>query len=422
MTAPLTLPILQNWSCHNCGGCCRQHLIEVTDAERARIEAQQWTAADGLPAGQPLFEWHAGPFWKKRYRLAHRSDGACVFLDDRGYCRIHGKFGEVAKPLACRIYPYAFHPRGKTVTVSLRYSCPSVVANRGQPLAQQMSDLRTIAEAVVPAGVARIPAPAVSRQQPGDWPLIELLIEQLDGMLAATKTPWLVRIFQSLAWVNLLAAADLMPLPPAQRREYLHLVRAAVMTEFARLPEPIEPPSSLGRLSFRLVTANYARKDTVADLSQGWAGRWRLLRAIWRFSRGRGDAPPLQAGFQPIPFAQIDQPMGGPPEGTDELFTRYLRVKLQGLHFCGRAYYDVPFIEGWQSLVLVLPVVLWLAKWHALSLGREQWTLDDVQAALAVADHHHGFSPVFGQASARSRLRTLAESGDLSRLCVWAAK
>ncbi|HET6426488.1 MAG TPA: YkgJ family cysteine cluster protein [Planctomycetaceae bacterium] len=117
---PLQLPTIQNWDCHNCGGCCTQHLIEVTEAERQRILAQNWTPADGIPAGQPLFEWHAGPPWKKRYRLAHRPDGGCVFLDDKGLCRIHAKFGEAAKPLACRIYPYAFHPQGKSVTVSLR--------------------------------------------------------------------------------------------------------------------------------------------------------------------------------------------------------------------------------------------------------------------------------------------------------------
>ena len=54
--------------------------------------------------------------WSRRYRLGHQADGACVFLDERGLCRIHAKFGEQAKPLACRIYPYAFHPAGKKIT------------------------------------------------------------------------------------------------------------------------------------------------------------------------------------------------------------------------------------------------------------------------------------------------------------------
>jgi lysine-N-methylase len=111
-------------------------LIELSEEERQRIVDQEWTSTDGIPAGQPVLEPHAGPPWKKRYRLAHRDDGACVFLNDDGLCRIHAKFGEAAKPLACRIYPYAFHPAGKKVTVSLRFSCPSVVSNRGKQVSQ----------------------------------------------------------------------------------------------------------------------------------------------------------------------------------------------------------------------------------------------------------------------------------------------
>src|SRR5947209_3715314 len=119
MAAPrLELPVLQNWSCHNCGGCCKQHLIEVTDAERQRILDQNWTESDGVK--QPVLVRHSGPPWRKTYRLAHQAEGGCVFLDDRGLCRIHAKFGEGAKPLACRLYPYAFHPAGKSFAVSLR--------------------------------------------------------------------------------------------------------------------------------------------------------------------------------------------------------------------------------------------------------------------------------------------------------------
>ncbi len=143
MPLPLELPTIQNWSCHNCGGCCRQHAIAITAEEHERIAAQNWTAEEGIPAGQPLFE-RVGLFpWTKWYRLAHQPDGACVFLDERGLCRIHAKFGEQAKPLACRVYPYAFHPAGKKITVSLRFSCPSVAANRGTSLVAQQHDLAT---------------------------------------------------------------------------------------------------------------------------------------------------------------------------------------------------------------------------------------------------------------------------------------
>ena len=53
--------------------------------------------------------------------------------------------------------------------------------------------------------------------------------------------------------------------------------------------------------------------------------------------------------------------------------------------------------------------------------GRTRLSDDDVRSALAMADHHHGYSPVLGGASARKRVRLLAQ-GDLPKLCVWYAK
>jgi lysine-N-methylase len=416
---PLALPTIQNWSCHNCGGCCTQHLIEITDEERQRIESQQWTAADGVM--QPPVVWFAGPWWKKRYRLAHQSNGGCVFLDDRGLCRIHAKFGEPAKPLACRVYPYALHPHGKQIAVSLRFSCPSVIANKGKPVGQQQADLKAIEALVVPEHADRIPPPRLSPGERVAWPEFLRIVDRLDGMLAEPHTPQLVRILQTLAWVNLIHQSKFDGLTAKQLGEFLDLVTAAVTVEFAKLPEPMEEPSRVGRLYFRLSAAQYARKDTVADLSSGLAGRWKLFRAILRFSKGTGDVPPLQPGFRSVPFATLEQPFGL-PDGVDELFTRYLRVKVQGLHFCGPAYYGIPFVEGYHSLILVLPVTLWLARWKAASDGRDRLTLADVEQALAIADHHHGYSAALGQHQSRRRVRFLAESGDLSRLCVWYAK
>ena len=52
----LELPVIQNWSCHNCGGCCREHLIEITEDEKRRIEKQKWTQQDGVSLQRPLIE------------------------------------------------------------------------------------------------------------------------------------------------------------------------------------------------------------------------------------------------------------------------------------------------------------------------------------------------------------------------------
>ena len=419
----LDLPVLQNWDCHNCGGCCKQHLIEITDAERDRIVTQGWTAADGIPEGQPIFEKMNGFFGRPQWRLAHRADGGCVFLDERGLCRIHAKFGEPAKPLACRIYPYAFHPAGKSVAVSLRFSCPSVVKNTGRTMTAQQAEIRRLAEAVVPQDAVTNPAPQINAAERLDWPDFHRCVDALDETLAPTAgpspTPLVVRLLRAVEWTGLVGLSKFDKLRGERLQDFLDLIREAACADVPALPQTMAEPTRLGRLYFRLLVAQYARKDTAADLQAGWRGRWRLLRAIWKFSRGKGDAPPLQSAFQAVPFAALEAPFGPLTAEQDEILTRYLHVKVQGLHFCGPAYYDVPFVEGFHSLALVIPVTLWLARWLAASSGRSQWTTDDVIQALTIADHHHGYSPALGQYAARRRVHMLTAAGDVPRLITW---
>ena len=411
MSLRLTLPILQNWNCHNCGGCCRQHQIEITEAERQRIIDQKWTTADGVSPDQAIVRMGAG-----RYRLGHQPDGACVFLNENGLCRIHAKFGEMGKPLACRVYPYAFHPAGKSVAVSLRFSCPSVVKNAGRPLSQQQPEIRQIADAVVPAGASNIPAPMIHSRERVDWADFHRFVQALDETLDQPGVPIIDRLLQAYSWTTLAGQAAFEKLRGDRIRELLDLLREAAVGEAQTLKADATEVTSVGRLYFRLLVAQYARKDTAANLREGWLGRWRLLRAVWKFSRGTGDVPPLQESFRSVPFATLEQPFGELTPDQDEIFTRFFRVKIQGLHFCGPAYYDIPFVEGFYSLMLVMPVTMWIARWLAAGEGRSQHSTNDVQQALAIVDHHHGYSPALGQSAARSRVRSLVMSQDLPRL------
>ena len=49
-------------------------------------------------------------------------------------------------------------------------------------------------------------------------------------------------------------------------------------------------------------------------------------------------------------------------------------------------------------------------------------TTDDVSRALAIADHHHGYSPAFGQGGFRGRVRLLARLDDIAKLIAWYAR
>ena len=418
----LELPTIQNWSCHNCSGCCRQHGIHITDADKARIEAQNWTAADGVPPHQPVFVKMGGWLQKPWWRLAHQPDGACVFLNEQGLCRIHAKFGEEAKPLACRIYPYSFHPGGKQVVVSLRFSCPSVVKNLGRPVRDQAPDIRRLAREVVPENARAAPPPAVTPRAVLAWPDVLRIVRALDDTFSAPGATVLVKLLRSLIWIALVEQARFDKVLGDRLAEFLRIIREAadteVPTDVSRLLQAAPAPTRAGRVQFRLLAGHYARKDTYAS-PRGLSGRWRLLRNVLRLTRGNGNLPVIQECFHEAPFAALEPPFGGLPDGADEILTRYFRVKIQGMHFLGRAYYDVPLVEGFYSLALVYPVVLWLARWLAVSDGRSELHTTDVVQALAIADHHHGYSPALGKWGFRGRVRTLAQHEDIPKLCVW---
>lgn len=415
----IELPTIQNWSCHQCGSCCRHHAIELTEEERKRIEAQHWTEADGIPGGQNIFAPLDKPKGKMRYRLGHQSDGACVFLDSKGLCKIHAKFGEDAKPLACRIFPYALHPAGKKVVLSLRFSCPSAVANRGKPVSQQAADIRKIVEAIVPAGAETIPAPAIITRTHPEWRDFLRFVERLDATLAETNVPVAVKLLRALFWLRLVEKGRFDNIAGADLDEILKVLAEAAKDKVPINLEGFSAPSRIGKMLFRTLVVQYARRDTVLHLQSAGRYRWKLLRAAMKFSAGNGKAPPLQNLFKPVSFSSLEKPFGKISDEAEEMFTRYFRVKIQGIHFCGAAYYNLPLIEGFRNLALIFAVTLWLARWLAASEGRNSLQTEDVARAISIADHHHGYSPALGSNNSRFRVRILSRFDDIGKLCAW---
>jgi lysine-N-methylase len=414
----LELPTLQNWSCHNCGGCCKQHGIFITEAEKERIEKQGWNAESGVPKDQPVFVKMGGVVGKAWHRLAHKPDGGCVFLDEKGLCRIHAKFGEPAKPLACRIYPYAFHPTGKGLTIGLRFSCPSVVANLGQPVLKQRGELMELARQVVPESLTSARPPAISAKETLSWPDFHRIIAALDDSFEDESEPFLKRLLSAITWTTLVGQAPFEGVEGEQVAVLVSYIREAVWKATPDTAGEVPEPSSVGRTQFRLLAGHYARKDTYGSKDNTLFGRLRLLRSAVKLTSGKGNLPALQSAFKEVPFELLEKPFGV-PEGTDALFTRYFRVKIQGLSFCGAAYYNVPLVEGFQSLAMVYPAVMWIARWLAAGHGRATLAFEDVADALSIADHHHGYSPAFGTWGFRKRVRTLAELNDIAALAAW---
>ncbi len=421
MSSPqLKLPTIQNWNCHNCSGCCRQHEIEITPEEKERIEKQRWDEDASIPAGQPVFVKIGFSPMGNRYRLAHQADGACIFLDEKGLCRIHAKFGEPAKPLACQVYPYAFHPAGNDVAVSLRFSCPSVVSNLGQPVSQQSAAIRKIVEQVLPKRHKTPPAPPLTARETLGWPDTLKVVDSLDQFFASSDTRFLINLLRAVAWVELIEQSRFEAIRGTRMGEFLELISQATVQE---LPGDLElnrtAPSRLGSIQFRLLAAQYARKDTFAEDSRGMLRRFSLLMSAVKFASGRGDIPRLQDRFKSVPFSQLDESFGELPPECEKLFNRYYRVKIEGLHFFGAAYYDIHFVEGFYHLALMFPAMMWISRWLAVGAGRSVLLPEDVKEAMSIADHHHGYSPVFGLPHFRSRVRNLSRTQDIKKLITW---
>ncbi len=233
-----------------------------------------------------------GWFRGRRTRLAHQADGGCVFLDEKGLCRIHAKFGEPAKPLACRVYPYAFHPSGKSVVVSLRYSCPSVVANRGATLKAQEKDLKELARLVVPEGETRCGLPPCRRAAHLEWPDFRRLVAGLDKTFADRSVPLVARIVQAVEWVTHIGQANFEKIRGDRVDELVDVLRQAVAEQMpaARSDLGAIVPGT-GEFSIALARSTPGRTRSSISDPGGAAGggccgrRWPLPGGPERFRR-----------------------------------------------------------------------------------------------------------------------------------------
>jgi lysine-N-methylase len=227
---------------------------------------------------------------------------------------------------------------------------------------------------------------------------------------------------RALNWLTLIENAGTAALDGAALDEVLEMLskapKAAVPLDLADIPAP----NGGSRMMFRLLLVQYARKDTGSHLKRKWAYRSTLLGAGLKYALGVGKIPPLQDGFKAVPFGALEKPFGGLSAASEEVLLRHLRVKIQGIHYCGPAYYNVPFIEGFRHLALLLAATLWMARWLAAGDGRDTLLPADVLRALAVTDHHHGYTPAFGSANFRRRVRTLASAGHIQKLVAWYAR
>ena len=260
-----SLPVVQNWDCHQTGTCCKEYQVPVTEEERRRIEGQGWANESDLQ-GVPLFRTY-GPPWARQHHLNYRSDGSCVFLSAEGRCRIHERFGAAAKPLPCRLYPFVLVPAGDHYRVGVRFACPSAAENKGRALAAHDSELRDFAaqlerrEGVAQAGGAKVPPPPLQRRQRVEWPDLLRFAEALQKLLRNRADRVERRLRKCLALANLCRQAKFDAVQGQRLGELLNLLTGGLERDIPTDPASVAAPGWTGRLLFRQALAD--RKSVV---------------------------------------------------------------------------------------------------------------------------------------------------------------
>lgn len=409
-----SLTVLQNWDCHGCTDCCHEYRVHVTDEERSRIERQGW---EQLPEyqGVPLFvreKRFSGP-----YRLNSRSDGACIFLDPNGGCRIHAKFGSEAKPLACRIYPFVLVPAGNHWRVGLRYACPSVTRDQGSPVDTHLPELREYAQLLEAREAVNGDLAEPPRLQSGQtvaWEDLILFMRAIRGIIHDTTHPIERRIRHALHLIRTCRSAKFDKVRGKRLNEFLKLITPETGREVEYSPEEVPPPTWVGRMLFRPTVALYARKDTGRHRGISKYGRLALLWSAWRFAQGVGKVPRVHALIPEVRFEQIEEPCGPLTSEMQEMLRRYYEVKLESMQFCGVTNFRFDFWDGLDSLFLTYPAILWLARALVDCLRSEA-----LMRAIRIVDDNFGFNPLLGSRRQLWTTRILASRGEISRLVAW---
>ena len=419
-----SLPVLQNWDCHSCGDCCRSYAVPVTAEERRRIEGQGW---EKLPefAGVPFFVKRGGEFY-----LNHRADGGCVFLGADKLCRIHGKFGSAAKPLACRIYPFLLVPAGDHWNLGLRLACPSAAENKGRGLNAQLGDAREYAayfESTAAPGALDAPPPPLHGSQRVSWADVGRIAIAFSKMLANDADPFERRWRKILFIVTMLRKATFdgggdpkKAVAGAKLSEMLHVLGLAADEEEPKTAAEVPRPGWAGRTVFRQLVAVFSRKDHGAEQGTAQRGPVRRLVSAVKFAAGRGRVPKVHAVLTDgATFRAGEVPLGALSDTAVSLLARWHRLKVESLQFCGAPNFGLSVWEGVESLALTFPAAMWLAR--VLVAGGKPPD-EAVTQAVRMVDDNFGFNPLLGSARQKFALRLLANRGDLSKLVAWYGK
>jgi Fe-S-cluster containining protein len=405
----------ERFSCHSCTNCCRYWWhIECLPGERERIERQSWT-----PELRPAGEWFT--VRGDRTYLAHREDGACVFLNEKtGLCTIHATFGGTIKPLGCQLYPFQISPTFPgEATITTRHDCPTVRKNQGAPHADELPTLRKFAGQLhLGAHFTDITCCNLSRDQ--ITAVVEFISTLMNGF--ATDEQRAIFIAWLADWISTLSVDQLDRGALAQTFGPLkQLIESS--TPVAARPDAsgrtatgvkIKRPGLLARLAFRTLLALYLRRDE--DVLDGRANRFGRMIAMLKVVLGFGSFRGLGVQHPDGSLKKAKLFAGHREHAPFQLLWRVVRTKLESFQFMGQANGGKDFLEGLRSLALLQPLVLATARYASANRGATEIAEQDIDYAVGVIEHSFGRQAVLKQNFVRSIEKLLMDHDLFVRL------
>ncbi|MHC1761144.1 MAG: flagellin lysine-N-methylase [Negativicutes bacterium] len=131
------LDIVREFSCKQCGVCCRNHwLVTVDEAGYRRNQDLFGATGDGAEFRQAFIPLGTAADYGEFARIAKKAAGGCWFLTEQNLCALQQRAGHDHLDAVCQWFPRYPMDTERGIEISLSFSCPAAVqlAVREQPL------------------------------------------------------------------------------------------------------------------------------------------------------------------------------------------------------------------------------------------------------------------------------------------------
>lgn len=401
-------PADQRYTCQNSGYCCRDWTVPVTSEEAERYDADRpvWAAR------RPLIGQHPVTVETKKPRVRQAlnflpGEGACAFLTSGQLCDLHRHKGAAYKPLMCQQFPFRFTNTPAGVFVSLSFSCPSVRANKGGDLRDSRSQ-EAIRGYMRRAGLTTVPEcnrrVDVMFGSPIEW----------EAALAIDKAVQNVLDQSDVHLVRRLVAVDRIA---TQIQLALELEREMGSTDDYSFGERLAERASrpLDQLVEHAASEQYQLPSlrlgerrmwaqvlmSLTDKRETW---WKehsgFARSVGRFAKVKQTVRLLTGGpwhhgdfAKDVRPKQVDAVHPGLPLESQELLSRWLRVKATGKDFFGPQWNGLSYLAGLRFLLLGCAAAVYVARAASAADGRNAISHADVNLGVrSVEDSLFGYA------------------------------